>query len=773
MHKNLELSFDFPLPRTHYGILMGNGLFGAIVWGDKRLCITVNRADFWDHRNHLPMTEEMSYANIRKIWEAGDRKVMNTLVRRTDSRDPLYEPAESGQPASLINLSHRDPLYRPSKSGQPESASGLPMGRIELDFGTDSRLLNASLNMRDGSLEVYVEIAGVRHSVRILVLIDQPVLLVELDDQSIVRDIITQPSWEFLGDYLESISFEPPDMMNEPDLTGWIQMRPADPYMCLACGKTAGGWAVSSVYGETSAAARSNAVSLINEIKKKGVTQTYEGSKTWWNKYWDDVPELTIPSAQAEGTYYYGLFKFAALTHPNGMAALSQGPWVEEHMMPECSNDYHFNFNVQMCYWPAYAGNRLEHLKPLFKKLKEWEPVMRHNAKMLVGIDDGLYLTMAVSDIGEYKGGFWPNLIDFSATGWIAHLMWLYYKYSMDKDFLRDTAYPFMKGVTRIFEEVIEEENEKMVIPLSTSAEYNEFTLKTGGKNPSIQLACVHFLLEALLESSDVLSVDKEKKEQWRRLKENIPPYTTIIGKNYNWWDTPQERIAIWEGQDLEWSHRHHSHLACIHPFDTVDRNNEDFSQVLGPTMNHWITKGVGEWLVFRFISASIIHSRLGDGEAAHLFFDLWHRLFTDEYRGCSPIAVARGLTTWVEDAESEYALRCMDEQMGAVNAIQAMLIHTVRGLLTVFPAVPRAWKKETSFKNMRTEGAFLVSAAMRKGRIERIEVVSEKGGIIKIKNNIAKEIIIMREGEKEETSSEVLVIATSQGEKITIMPVG
>ena len=66
-------------------------------------------------------------------------------------------------------------------------------------------------------------------------------------------------------------------------------------------------------------------------------------------------------------------------------------------------------------------------------------------------------------------------------------------------------------------------------------------------------------------------------------------------------------------------------------------------------------------------------------------------------------MAVAPGLTTWVEDAE-EYALRNMDEQMGAVNAIQEMLIHTVRGLLTVFPAVPRAWKKEISFKVIISE---------------------------------------------------------------------
>ena len=80
MHRNLKLNRDFPLRRTHSGILLGNGLFGAIVCGDKRLCITLNCADFWDHRGHMPMTEEMNYANLKQIWEAGDEDAMHLLA---------------------------------------------------------------------------------------------------------------------------------------------------------------------------------------------------------------------------------------------------------------------------------------------------------------------------------------------------------------------------------------------------------------------------------------------------------------------------------------------------------------------------------------------------------------------------------------------------------------------------------------------------------------------------------------------------------------------
>ena len=40
------LNWQFPLPRTHTGALLGNGVMGLMVWGDESLHITVGRAGF-------------------------------------------------------------------------------------------------------------------------------------------------------------------------------------------------------------------------------------------------------------------------------------------------------------------------------------------------------------------------------------------------------------------------------------------------------------------------------------------------------------------------------------------------------------------------------------------------------------------------------------------------------------------------------------------------------------------------------------------------------
>ena len=66
------------------------------------------------------------------------------------------------------------------------------------------------------------------------------------------------------------------------------------------------------------------------------------------------------------------------------------------------------------------------------------------------------------------------------------------------------------------------------------------------------------------------------------------------------------------------------------------------------------------------------------------------------------------------------------------------MLIQSHTGVLEIFPAIPESWK-DLSFNNLRAEGAFLVSAVKKDGEVQRIEIVSEKGGTFKMRNPFRK----------------------------------
>ena len=735
------MTFRFPLPDTHAGILMGNGLFGVAVWGVERLCLTINRADYWDRRESRGITGRMNYRDQLKCWQAGDLDGISRMVDE-DETVPI------------------------------EVATGLPMGRIELGV----RIESASLHLADGVLELKEKASEAK--LRLAVAADEPLLLIETDRTDL--ELRCRPAWEFLGDHLASIGHEPPRMFEHGALSGWFQKLPADPCLCLACTRLTGGLAVTAVYGDTEDDARTNAEASLKRVGAGGIDGLIRSTQRWWQDYWAKIPKVELPSKDAEQVYYFGLFKLAAMTKEH--VALLQGPWVEEYQMPDCSNDLHFNINVQMCYWPVYAANCLELLDPLLEKLAEWAPRLRRNAELVYGLEDGIFLPMSVGDEGQWLANFWPSFTDFATTGWTAHLLWLRYRYSMDTEFLRRTAYPFMKGAMRIYDAVLQERDGRMMLPMSTSPEYRWSAGGAVGANASFQFACIHFLLEALIAAAEVLDVDAGEAAAWRELKEKVPPWTTTTRTTEEAARLAERqgpgadldahpRIAIFEGQDLEFSHRHHAHLGAIHPFDTLESDDVQTDRLLEATLRHWVEVGTGNWIAFSFSHASIIYSRLKQGEAAYLHYELWHRLFANEHGGAVELSHTPGLTTWTIEQRSSPMQ--MDAYMGAITAIQEMLLHTVRGTMTVFPALPRAWQSGVAFERMRAEGAFLVSARVRDGRITEVEILSEKGAALRMTNNIADEIMVRRGDGDVTTRADVLTLQTEPGETITIRAAG
>jgi hypothetical protein len=65
-------------------------------------------------------------------------------------------------------------------------------------------------------------------------------------------------------------------------------------------------------------------------------------------------------------------------------------------------------------------------------------------------------------------------------------------------------------------------------------------------------------------------------------------------------------------------------------------------------------------------------------------------------------------------------------ESLGVIAPLQEMMLQSWDGALRVFPAWPRA--VDARFEDFRAEGAFLVSAAWSGGRVQSLDIVSERG---------------------------------------------
>ena len=61
------------------------------------------------------------------------------------------------------------------------------------------------------------------------------------------------------------------------------------------------------------------------------------------------------------------------------------------------------------------------------------------------------------------------------------------------------------------------------------------------------------------------------------------------------------------------------------------------------------------------------------------------------------------------------------------------MLLQSHKDFIEVFPAIPKEWKY-VSFKTLRAEGAFLISAKKENGVIQEVRIKTEAGGLLRIK---------------------------------------
>jgi alpha-L-fucosidase 2 len=733
-----SMEWSFPLPRTHTGIALGNGNFGALAWGEDRLCITVNRSDFWDHRNGETVPEWASYDRVKAaVGQPGEQDTVMWIFNDPENPPPEWK------------------------------SSRLPFGRFEFVFADGIVPKRALLSPETGLLRVELSDGA---ALELAMAMDSHVLAVR-DAAKAVVDVHVRTAWEWTADGLRRRGLAEPEHIREAGTDGWVQVLPEDPAMAALCRRTAEGCLLCVERGDDGPAALAVASEALAQGTSLGMSSLFGDTQRWWQAYWRDVPEVELPDEDLSRLLRYFVYRFGAATAPGGHAAGLQGPWAEEYQMMPWNGDYHFNVNVQEVYTLAVHAGHPAHLLPLFDML-EAEPfynIMRQTAKRVYGVDDGLVITHAVDDRGRQVGGLsGASVLDQACGGWTAQLYWLYYQYTGDVTFLRDRAYPFLRGMMRAYEGMLAKRDGRYHIPASISAEYRGHNAHgeevRHGPDPSYQIACIHMLLGALFEACGVLEIEPEAT--WRDIQANLPLYT-LVG------EPEKPRIGVWEGQDLTECHRHHSHLACIYPFDTLDATTPEMQAVVDNSINHWISMGMGEWSEWCFPWAAILQARVGLNEGPKTLLSMWRDVFINEGLTTVYLPRSRGITNHRQEKtlvplETNEVMQ-LDGTSGGATAMYEMLAHVRRGVIRIFPGVPSAWR-DVAFSRMPLPGMARLSARKQNGRFLEAELVSLRGGTYRVEIAGLNEAQLTLRDRTEEISLPVC-IELGRGEMARIRP--
>ena len=650
--------WDFPrMAGCHEGLAFSDGVTGVLAWGGKdEIRLTVGRADLWDHRGGYPWTPEQSYTNILAAVSRMDEVALKGLF--VNEPPPNWGGRYNPYMLPLGRVIVRVPGATLTR-GELEPQTGLGFLELERNGSAVRVDLAMSHNCRAFALRVS---EGVPFVVSTVPASEQPVWKT-LSNRGFEKAVTRTNGfdWKLPADAPVSLDFE----KKGTDLL--LATRRSEPSRMLPAS--------------------------FADIRDASVAE--------WTSFWQEGARVKIPDPVLQRVFEYGMYRFGAMTMPDGVPAGLQGPWLEDDRLVPWNGDYHFNINVQECYSPAYRGGHFENLMPLFRMILSWRGRLRDNAKKFVGIDNGYVLPHSVDDRGVCIGGFWSGTIDHASTAWMAILMMRYVRYSRDLEFLRNEAYDFMQGAMNVYRAMMEEHDGRLSIPMAPSPEWGGSSMrKCVGRDPSFQLAAAHRLALDLTDAAMLLG--EVPDPMWTDILHRLPAYCE-----------GSDGIALFEGQPLTESHRHHSHLAGLYPFDTVDLSDHKTFAAVECAYKNWIGRGPGAWSGWCLPWASILHTHLGDAEAAVARLHAWDAFFCNPGHGSLHDAINRGYSNMM----GRWWVMQMDGQCAAVTAIMELLAHEVNGQVEFFKGCPVGWK-DVSFENLALSDGRRVNGRRYNGQV-------------------------------------------------------
>lgn len=730
---NYVIPWELETAFCHHGIPLSNGVYGALIWfQEQTIMLTVNRADYWDHRGGIVKTDACTYSNLKELLTQGD-----------------FEGARQLYPVQMIN-------------GKEKRPTRLPMGRFELKLKPGVTIESAALHLQTAEASIICRVNEEKYVLKLTIMIDRPILQIS-GNRELLADFIPRPSYDFpkVKAYYDDFGINPYTPLRTPNAVGWVQELPADPACAVFAEWSDSVLSIAAEFGDTASEAEAAAARHLAALRGVFYEKSSEETKQSWKELWAQTADISLPDEEIERIYYMGIYRMLGNSMPGRIAPTLQGPWAEEYRIPPWSCDYHFNINVQECLWPAYGANLLPCLQPLFTMIDQWKPILSHNAKRFVDIDDGYMLGHSVDDRGLPVGGMWTGTIDQANTSWVAQLMWQYARYAGDQKFLLEEVYPFMKGALRVFAAMMEWEDDTYALPISVSPEFGGSSANGLGRNSSFFLVNVHFLCEKLIETAETYGIKDADMAMIRDIRSKLPTFTAGPRQYQEFGKKPGDEIYLWERQPLTESHRHHSHLAGIFPFDTMDMADSYTREATLNAYRSWVDKGMGRWAGWSFPWASILHNRLGNPDMALFSLHILKEMYMMPGYATAHNGKYAGFTQFVGADVMQ-----VEAAIAASAAVLEMYVQCVRGTIRIFTGLSKRFK-EAAFSGIRAEGAFLLSGVKSQGQVREITVYAERDEWLRFVNPFSGKVLITRGVDRSEPEETLIVLRLIAGETV------
>lgn len=426
--------------------------------------------------------------------------------------------------------------------------------------------------------------------------------------------------------------------------------------------------------------------------------------------------------------FQYGRYMLISSSRDHGMplCANLQGIWNDNgacNMPWTC--DYHLDINTQQNYWSANRVNLAECNVPLFGYLGLLADHGRETAEKMYGCRG--WVAHTVCNAWGYTAPGWGVSWGMNVTGgaWLATHLWIHYQYTLDREYLRTTAYPILRESAQFFSDYMVKDPRTGYLVTGPSISPENGYVGPDGSNlslammPTVDRTMVYDIYKACIESAEILGIDDEFTRSLRSDIEMLPPLAADSDGLLQEW--------LGDVKRSDPSHRHSSHLHGLFPLNHISYTHQPElveacrksldSQTASPNWEdtEWSTANM---LCFR--------ARMKEGEAAHGWLqNLFKRFMRENLMTVSPAGIAM----------AEYDIFSFDATEGAVAGMCEMLMQCYDGFIEFLPALPAQWASG-EVTGLCAHDGLVIDMGWRDGKMSWARITSTvEDRVVNIKN--------------------------------------